>query len=91
MEAFCRLLKTFWTWPNDTRRHSSPFIACLHYPATLLPKLGTTLCLGPFTNPVTIFPPPNERYPQFWIPFWLPFSFGISSQHTSVASCSYFS
>jgi hypothetical protein len=53
-------LKIFGTWPKDTRQHSSPFIACLHYPATLLPKLGTSLCLGPFINQATIFPPPPQ-------------------------------
>jgi hypothetical protein len=50
-------LKIFGTWPKDTRRHSSPFVACLHHPATLLPKLGTTLWLGPFKNQATISPP----------------------------------
>jgi hypothetical protein len=44
-----------------TLGHSSPFTACLHYPATLLPKLGTSLCLGPFKNQATIYPPPKKN------------------------------
>jgi hypothetical protein len=36
---------------------------------TLLPKLGISLCLGPFTTQATILPPLTYLYPQFWIPF----------------------
>jgi hypothetical protein len=65
MEASHLTLKIFGTWPKDTRWHSSPFIPCLHYSATLLPKLGTSLCFGPFRTHATF--PFLSPYSSLWI------------------------
>jgi hypothetical protein len=63
MEASYRLLKTFETWPMDTwRRVPHSWRVYKQSRPTLLPKLGTSLCLGPFTTQATILPP-TQLYP----------------------------
>jgi hypothetical protein len=90
LHSHCRENLKSYLEAKECNSCSSPFIACLHYPATRLTKLGSSLCLVQFKNQATIFPPPKPNgihHSEFHSSFLSHLVFLHSLRRLLVAAC----